>query len=404
MKVLVINSGSSSIKYQLFDMEDKTVLAVGLLEQIGEKTSRLKHEARQKNGEMESLVQKDPVADHVEGFDRIMGAFAATGAMKDSDVLYGIGHRVVHGGEAFHEPTLITDTVIDTIREQIPLAPLHNPPNLLGIEVTVKRRPEIPQVAVFDTAFHQTIPSHAYWYALPYDLANSLHIRRYGFHGTSHQYVSKAAARHLHRPLGELNLITCHLGNGASICAVRNGKSVDTSMGMTPLEGLIMGTRAGDVDPAVVFYLNRKTGRSIDDIDTLFNKESGMKGICGVNDMREIEELASACNERARLALDMYCYRLKKYIGAYAAVLGRVDALIFTAGIGENSDLVRERACSGLSSLGIFLDEQKNKEHVPLLFEIQTENSPVKILVIPTNEELEIAEQTVSCIQKIEIS
>jgi len=400
MKVLVINSGSSSIKYQLFDIEDKCVLAIGLLEQIGEKTSRLKHETRQKEGEMETLIQEAPVADHVEGFDRIMDTFAATGALKDSDVLYGIGHRVVHGGEAFHEPTLITDSVIDIIRDQIPLAPLHNPPNLLGIEVTVKRRPEIPQVAVFDTAFHQTIPPHAYRYALPYVLANSLQIRRFGFHGTSHQYVAKAAARHLRRPLEELNLITCHLGNGASMSAVRNGKSVDTSMGMTPLEGLIMGTRSGDIDPAVVFYLNRKTGKSIDDIDALLNKESGMKGICGVNDMREIEELATAGNEQARLALDMYCYRLKKYIGSYTAVLGRVDALVFTAGIGENSDIVRERACSGLSSLGIFLDKQKNKEHAPGLFEIQTENSPVKILVIPTNEELEIAEQTVSCIQR----
>ncbi|MGD9346026.1 MAG: acetate kinase [Candidatus Aminicenantes bacterium] len=400
MKVLVINSGSSSIKYQLFDMEDKAVLAVGLLEQIGEKASRLKHETRQKDGEMQTLVQKDPVADHIQGFDKIMDAFAATGALKDSDVLYGIGHRVVHGGEAFHEPTLITERVIETIREQIPLAPLHNPPNLLGIEVTVARRPEIPQVAVFDTAFHQTIPSHAYWYALPYDLANSLHIRRYGFHGTSHQYVSKAAARHLQRPLDELNLITCHLGNGASICAVRDGKSVDTSMGMTPLEGLIMGTRSGDIDPAVVFYLNRKTGRSVEDIDTLLNKESGMKGICGVNDMREIEELATAGDARARLALDMYCYRLKKYIGAYAAVLGRVDALVFTAGVGENSDLIRARACENLSSLGIILDEQKNKEKKSGLLEVQTENSPVRVLVIPTNEELEIAEQTVSCIQR----
>ncbi|MGD8539625.1 MAG: acetate kinase [Candidatus Aminicenantes bacterium] len=399
MKVLVINSGSSSIKYQLFDMEDKTVLAMGLLEQIGEKTSRLRHKTRQRNGEMEALVQNEPVADHVQGFDRIMDVFAATGALKDSDVLYGIGHRVVHGGEAFHEPTLITDTVIETIRKQISLAPLHNLPNLLGIEVTVERRPEIPQVAVFDTAFHQTIPPHAYWYALPYELADSLHIRRYGFHGTSHQYVSKAAARYLQRPLEELNLITCHLGNGASICAVRDGKSVDTSMGMTPLEGLIMGTRSGDVDPAVVFYLNRKTGKSIDDLDALLNKESGMKGICGVNDMREIEEFAAAGNERARLALDMYCYRLKKYIGTYAAILGQVDALIFTAGVGENSDLVRARACEDLSSLGIFLDERKNRDCPSGLAEIQAGNSPVKILVVPTNEELEIAEQTVTCIQ-----
>lgn len=400
MKVLVINSGSSSIKYQLFDMEGRTVLASGLMEQIGEKTSQLKHKTRQENGEMQTLIQNDPVADHVQGFDRIMEVFASTGALKDSDALYGIGHRVVHGGEAFHEPTLITAQVIETIREQIPLAPLHNPPNLLGIEVTVARRPEIPQVAVFDTAFHQTIPPHAYWYALPHELADSLDIRRYGFHGTSHQYVAKAAAQHLQQPLEELNLITCHLGNGASVCAVRDGKSVDTSMGMTPLEGLIMGTRSGDIDPAVIFYLSRKTGKSIDELDALLNKESGMKGVCGVNDMREIEELAAAGNERARLALDMYCYRLKKYIGMYAAVLGHVDALIFTAGVGENSDLVRARACANLSLLGIILDEQKNKKRASGLSEMQAKNSSVKILVIPTNEELEIAEQTVACIKK----
>jgi len=376
------------------------VLASGLMEQIGEKTSQLKHKTRQENGEMQTLIQNDPVADHVQGFDRIMEVFASTGALKDSDALYGIGHRVVHGGEAFHEPTLITAQVIETIREQIPLAPLHNPPNLLGIEVTVARRPEIPQVAVFDTAFHQTIPPHAYWYALPHELADSLDIRRYGFHGTSHQYVAKAAAQHLQQPLEELNLITCHLGNGASVCAVRDGKSVDTSMGMTPLEGLIMGTRSGDIDPAVIFYLSRKTGKSIDELDALLNKESGMKGVCGVNDMREIEELAAAGNERARLALDMYCYRLKKYIGMYAAVLGHVDALIFTAGVGENSDLVRARACANLSLLGIILDEQKNKKRASGLSEMQAKNSSVKILVIPTNEELEIAEQTVACIKK----
>jgi len=381
-------------------MEGRKVLASGLMEQIGEKSSQLKHNTRQENGEMLALVKSDPVADHVQGFDRIMEAFTSTGALKDSDVLYGIGHRVVHGGEVFHKPTLITAQVIETIREQIPLAPLHNPANLLGIEVTFARRPDIPQVAVFDTAFHQTIPPHAYWYALPYELADSLHIRRYGFHGTSHQYVAKTAAQHLQQPLEVLNLITCHLGNGASVCAVRDGKSVDTSMGMTPLEGLIMGTRSGDIDPAVIFYLSRKTGKFIDELDVLLNKESGMKGVCGVNDMREVEDLAAAGNEKARLALDMYCYRLKKYIGMYAAVLGHVDALVFTAGVGENSELVRARACADLSSLGFILDEQRNNNRTSDLYEIQAENSLSKILVIPTNEELEIAEQTVSCIQR----
>jgi acetate kinase len=399
MKVLVINSGSSSIKYQLFDILDRTVLASGLLEQIGERTSHLKHKTRQKHGDMETLTQNLRISNHIQGFDRIMEVFASTGALEDFSELYGIGHRVVHGGKVFHKPTLVTAEVIETIREQIPLAPLHNPANLMGIEVTFARCPDIPQVAVFDTAFHQTIPPRAHWYALPYELADSLHIRRYGFHGTSHQYVAKAAAKYLERPLDEVNLITCHLGNGASICAIRNGQSIDTSMGMTPLEGLIMGTRSGDIDPAVIFYISRKTGKSLDELDELLNKKSGMKGICGVNDMREIEGLAADGDERARLALDMYCYRLKKYIGTYTAVLGYVDALVFTAGVGENSDYVRARACEDLSLLGIVVDEQKNKQRISGLFEVQAENSSIKILVIPTNEELEIAEQTIFCIQ-----
>ena len=348
---------------------------------------------------MEKLEQAAPVADHAEGFDRIFETFKSTGALKDSDKLYGIGHRVVHGGEAFHKPTLITNEVIETIREQVPLAPLHNPANLLGIEAVFARRPDIPQVAIFDTAFHQTIPAYAFQYALPVDLARTYQIRRYGFHGTSHLYVAKTAARYLGRPLEKLNLITCHLGNGASICAIRNGQSVDTSMGMTPLEGLIMGTRSGDIDPGIVFYLGRKTGKSLDELDALLNKESGMKGLCGINDMREIEDRADAGEKQASLALDMYCYRIKKYIGMYTAVLGRLDGLIFTAGVGENSDLVRADACSELSVLGILLDPDKNRAKHDGVAEIQSENSRVKILIVPTNEELEIAEQTVACLK-----
>ena len=268
----------------------------------------------------------------------------------------------------------------------------------MGIEAVFARRPDIPQVAIFDTAFHQTIPSYAFQYAIPLDLARAYQVRRYGFHGTSHLYVAKTAARYLNKPMDELNLITCHLGNGASICAIRNGQSVDTSMGMTPLEGLIMGTRSGDIDPGVVFYLGRKTGKSLDELDALLNKQSGMKGLCGINDMREIEDRAAAGDEQARLALEMYCYRIKKYIGMYTAVLGHVDAVIFTAGVGENSHLVREESCRDLSDLGVELDPEKNRAELDGVAEIQAERGRAKILVVPTNEELEIAEQTVACL------
>ena len=398
MNTLVINSGSSSIKYQLFDMSDRTVLAAGLLEQIGESTSRLTHRARRDDGDVDELVQVEPVADHEEGFDEILKAFADTGLLKEGGDLYGIGHRVVHGGEAFQEPTRITDEVIETIREQIPLAPLHNPANLTGIEVTFSRMPETPQVAVFDTAFHQTIPPCAHQYALPRELAATHSVRRFGFHGTSHQFVTRAAAEFMRKPLSDANLITCHLGNGASVCAVRGGRSIDTSMGMTPLEGLIMGTRSGDIDPGVVFYLGRKARMSLDQLDALLNQRSGMKGLCGVNDMREIEDMARAGDQPARLALDMYGYRLKKYIGMYSAALGRVDALVFTAGIGERSPLVRALACADLDNLGIRLDPGKNEGEAGGIREIEAEGSPVKVLVVPTNEELEIAQQTIACI------
>jgi len=398
MNILVINSGSSSIKYQLFDMTDCTVLAVGLLEQIGESTSRLTHRARRDDGNIDELEQIEPVADHEEGFDEILKAFADTGLLKEGDELYGIGHRVVHGGEAFREPTQITDEVIEIIREQIPLAPLHNPANLTGIEVTFARMPDTPQVAVFDTAFHQTIPPYAHQYALPSELAATHSVRRFGFHGTSHRYVTRSAAEFLGKPLEEVNLITCHLGNGASVCAVRGGRSIDTSMGMTPLEGLIMGTRSGDIDPGVIFYLGRKARMSLDQLDVLLNKRSGMKGLCGVNDMREIEDMARDGDQRARLALDMYGYRLKKYIGMYSAALGRVDALVFTAGIGEKSPLVRALACADLDNLGIRLDAEKNEAKAKEIREIQTEKSAVKVLVVPTNEELEIAQQAFACI------
>ena len=399
MKILVINSGSSSIKYRLFDMTDKTVLASGLVEQIGEAQSRLIHQTRNPQGEMNEIVKTDAVADHRAGFQLIGVALRESGAVTDTGELAGIGHRVVHGGEDFKKPTLINKKVIDTIGRLSPLAPLHNPANLLGIEVAMQSAPDVPQVAVFDTAFHQSLPEHAYRYAIPQDLYETHHVRRYGFHGTSHSYVAKQAAKIMNRPLQSLNLITLHLGNGASAAAVRGGKSIDTSMGMTPLEGLIMGTRCGDIDPAIIFYLKRKTGLARGAIESVLNKDSGLKGICGVNDMREIEKLAREGDFRAQLAIEMVCYRIKKYIGAYFAVLGRLDALVFTAGIGEKSLLVRAGSCQGLTHLGIEVDPEKNNRKSKEGFEIQTDDSSVRVLVIPTNEEFEIAEQTVGCIQ-----
>jgi acetate kinase len=399
MKVLVINSGSSSIKYQLFNMTARRVLASGVLEQIGEVESRLSHQTRNHQGKMDEIVKTSAVADHKEGFQLIAKVLSESGVVQDTGELSGIGHRVVHGGEEFREPSLIDNKVIDTIRKLIPLAPLHNPANLLGIEVAMQSAPEVPQVAVFDTAFHQSIPAHAFRYAIPHNLYQKHHVRRYGFHGTSHHYVAKQAANLMGRPLKTVNLITLHLGNGASAAAVKAGKSVDTSMGMTPLEGLIMGTRSGDIDPAIIFYLGRQTGLGRAAVESILNKDSGLKGICGVNDMREIEELARTGDSRAGLAIEMYCYRIKKYIGAYAAVLGRLDALVFTAGIGENSALIRARSCRGLSHLGVKVDSGKNRRKSKEAFEIQTRDSTVKILVIPTNEELEIAEQTVACIK-----
>jgi acetate kinase len=399
MKVLVLNSGSSSIKYRLFDMAAKTVLASGVLEQIGETESRLTHHTRNAQGGTDAIEKTEAVSDHQAGFELIGTILGESGALRDTTELSGIGHRVVHGGEKFKEPTLINEEVIDTIRRLIPLAPLHNPANLLGIEVAMQSAPQVPQVAVFDTAFHQSIPEHAFRYAIPQGLYEAHQVRRYGFHGTSHHYVAKQAAKLITRPLNSLNLISLHLGNGSSATAVKAGKSIDTSMGMTPLEGLIMGTRCGDIDPAIIFYLGRQTGLGRDAVESILNKDSGLKGICGVNDMRQIEELARSGNSQAQLAIEMVCYRIKKYIGAYYTVLGRLDALVFTAGIGEKSSLIRAGACRGLSHLGIEIDPEKNNQTSKKAFEIQSRSSTARVLVIPTNEELEIAEQTVACIE-----
>jgi acetate kinase len=401
MKVLVINSGSSSIKYQLFDMRDKTVLARGLVEQIGEPEGCLSHQSRNARGDKAEIIRSQPVKNHRAGFQLIGDILNESGAVRGSSELFGIGHRVVHGGEAFREPVRIDEKVTTTIRELIPLAPLHNPANLMGIEVALQVAPGVPQVAVFDTAFHQTLAPRAYHYALPHDVYDKYNVRRYGFHGTSHGYVARQAALYLNRALTSLNLITLHLGNGASMTAIEKGRSIDTSMGMTPLEGLIMGTRSGDIDPAIIFYLGREAGFPPDEVESLLNKRSGLKGICGVNDMRKIIELAGAGNEPARLAIEMYCYRIKKYIGAYTAVLGSVDALVFTGGIGENAAAIRARSCEGLSRMDIEVDEHKNNLKTSGVREIQRNRNSVSILVIPTDEELEIAEQTVEKIQSM---
>lgn len=398
MKVLVLNAGSSSIKYQLFNMEEEKVLTSGLLEQIGEKSSRLKYKWSTNECDQEA-VQEGHVANHDEGLKLILETTMKLGVIHDLKELSGIGHRVVHGGEAFYKPTLIDDKVADVIREMIQLAPLHNPANLMGIEVSRKVCPGVPNVAVFDTAFHQTMPPHAYQYAIPYSFYKEQKVRRYGFHGTSHAFVAKQAAHYLGKPLSACNFITMHLGNGTSCAAIKDGKSVDTSMGMTPLEGLVMGTRCGDIDPAIPFYLARTLGKPFDEIENILNKQSGLKGIAGVNDMREVERSAASGNLNAQLALDMFCYRIRKYIGAYYAALGNLDAIIFTGGIGENSTVVRGKACTGLDNLGIVFDNAKNEAASRKLRTVSADSSKVKVLVVPTNEELEIAEQTVECIK-----
>ncbi len=396
MKILVINTGSSSIKYQLFDMEGKRAIVNGLAEKIGEDIGELTHKVIQADGQTQKHEFHDKIADHGKGLEKIVDllTIGEQAVIKDKTEISAVGHRVVHGGEAFQTPTIIDSKVIDAIKENIPLAPLHNPPNLMGIEVAMSIFPDAPQIAVFDTAFHQTIPAHAFLYALPYELYTKDRVRRYGFHGTSHAFVANRCAEYLKKPISELNVITIHLGNGASVTAVKNGQSVDTSMGMTPLEGLVMGTRSGDVDPALPFYLTSHLEMSINDIDSLMNKKCGMKGLCGSNDMREVLEKIESGDQQAKTALDVYCYRIKKYIGAYYAVLGRLDAVVFTAGIGENSPDIRELAIAGLDHMGLSIDKQQNRKRIDGINEINTNDSKVKILVVPTNEELKIARET----------
>lgn len=389
-RVLVLNSGSSSLKYQLLDMRDSGRLATGLVERIGERSSRLKHTP----GGGASREWTGPIADHDAALKAVAEELAKDGLGLDSPELAAIGHRVVHGGKTFTEPTVIDEAVLAEIERLIPVAPLHNPANLTGIRTARALRPDLPQVAVFDTAFHTTMPESAARYAIDVETADAHRIRRYGFHGTSHAYVSRATAELLGRSPDEVNVIVLHLGNGASASAVRGGRCVDTSMGLTPLEGLVMGTRSGDMDPAVIFHLMRVGGMSTDEIDTLLNKKSGLIGLCGDNDMREIRRRIDEGDEQAKLAFDIYIHRLKKYIGAYYAVLGRVDAIAFTAGVGENAAPVREAAVAGLEELGLLLDPELNAVRADEPRLISRANSRVTIAVVPTDEELEIATQT----------
>jgi acetate kinase len=376
-RVLVLNSGSSSVKYQLIDMADGTRLASGLVERIGE----------------------GAIPDHAAALSSVADSLAADGFGLDSPELAAVGHRVVHGGVRFTAPTLITDEVVDAVRELIPLAPLHNPANITGIEVARKLRPDLPQVAVFDTAFHATMPESAARYAIDTATADRWSIRRYGFHGTSHQYVSRRVARLLERSPESVNSIVLHLGNGASASAVADGVCVDTSMGLTPLEGLVMGTRSGDLDPAILLHLHRVAGLSVDEIDTLLNRSSGLVGLCGDNDMREIDRRIAEGDPQARLAFDIYVHRLRKYVGGYYAVLGRVDVIAFTAGVGENAAAVRAAAMAGLEGLGVELDPVLNavRSGEPRL--VSREGSRVAVAVVPTDEELEIAQQTFALVR-----
>ncbi|MFD7918801.1 acetate kinase [Streptomyces sp. NPDC059740] len=391
-RVLVLNSGSSSLKYQLLDMADRSRLAVGLVERIGDEQARLVHTPLAAGGEKRERIE--PIGDHDAALKAVATELSEDGLGLDSPELAAIGHRVVHGGKRFTRPTVVDEEVMAEIERLIPVAPLHNPANITGIRTAQRLRPDLPQVAVFDTAFHQTMPEAASRYALDTELADAHRIRRYGFHGTSHAYVSRETAKLLGKAPEEVNVIVLHLGNGASASAVAGGRCVDTSMGLTPLEGLVMGTRSGDLDPAVIFHLARNAEMDLPEIDALLNKRSGLLGLCGDNDMREIRRRVEAGDEKARLAFDIYIHRLKKYIGAYTAVLGRVDAVAFTAGVGENAAPVRAAAVAGLEELGLAVDASLNEARADGARLISPEYARVAVAVVPTDEELEIAGQT----------
>ncbi len=398
MNVLVINAGSSSFKYQLINMADRSVLCSGLVERIGETMGKMAHKIAPDTDKEEKIVFDQPFPTHVEGMRLVVDTIcdAAKGVIKDKSEIKAIGHRVVMGGESIKESVLVTEEIKQLIRDNFALSPLHNPANLAGIEVAEQLFPGVPNVGVFDTEFHQTMPEEAFIYPLPYALYEEKRIRRYGYHGTSHRYVTEQAAKFLGKDVNEVNLITCHLGNGCSVTAVKNGKSIDTSMGTTPLEGVMMGTRCGDIDPALVPYIMDVCNMDAKAVDTMMNKQSGLKGICNLNDMRDIHAACEKGDEKSILALKMFTYRIKKYIGSYYAALGRVDGIVFTAGIGENDDIARAHICADMAHMGISIDLEKNSVRSGDARNIGTGAIPV--MVIPTNEELAIAEVTVKIV------
>jgi len=398
MLILVINTGSSSLKYQLIDMKNENVLAKGLCDRIGIDNSFIKHT---KTGCNPVVIEKD-LANHKAAIKEVLDVLMdkEVGVINDVSEITAVGHRTVHGGEKFKGSVLINDDVIQAIRDCIDLAPLHNPPNIVGIEACRNIMPNTPMVAVFDTAFHQTMPDYAYLYAIPYEYYEKYAIRKYGFHGTSHKYVSQRAAAMLGRPIEELKIITCHLGNGASICAVDKGKSVDTSMGLTPLQGLAMGTRSGSIDPGIVKFIMEKENKTIQEVDNILNKKSGMLGLSGISsDFRDLHAAAEQGDKRAQTAIKVFCYIVKKYIGEYFAVLNGVDAIVFTAGVGENDSVTRRMILENMDNLGIKIDLEKNEQKGKEI-DISAPDAKVRTLVIPTNEELVIARETAEIVSK----
>lgn len=390
MKVLVLNCGSSSVKYQFIDTDKHFTLAKGSIERIGMSSAVLNHSRY--DGDSIKIVGE--ILDHTIAIEYVLGAMLSRnhGVIESKEGIDAIGHRVVHGGEAFYKSVLITDEILDVLQDNVDLAPLHNPPNIKGIQAVARLLPDKPQCAVFDTSFHMQMKPHAFLYGIPYELYKKYKIRRYGFHGTSHFYVSRKAAELIGKPVEELKIITAHLGNGCSMAAVDKGKSIDTSMGFTPLEGLMMGTRGGDLDPLVILYIMGKEGMTLNEASILLNKHSGLIGVSGVSsDMREIISAIDAGNNRAKWAFEMFCYRVKKYLGAYTAAMGGLDAFVLTGGIGENAKLIRKEICNNLEFFGIELDEERNENNEVL---ISKDNSKVKIFTIPTNEELVIALDT----------
>jgi acetate kinase len=396
LKVLVINCGSSSLKYQLFNMEDKSVMTKGLVERIGLDVGMLKHQPINKD----KVEISEKIPNHKVAVKMMLNALLDEkhGVIKDASEIAAVGHRVVHGAEKFSGSVVITDEVMDVLKECVSIAPLHNPPNIIGIEAARELLPNVPMVGVFDTAFHQTMPKHAYMYGVPYELYEKYAVRRYGFHGTSHKFVSAEAAKMLDKPIEQLKIVTLHLGNGSSITAVKHGKSVENSMGFTPLEGIVMGTRSGNIDPAIVPFIMEKEGIPADKMNDYLNKKCGVYGISGVSsDFRDLEDASNNGNSRAQLALDIFAYQAKKFIGAYAAAMNGLDAIVFTGGIGENSVTMRQMICNDMEYFGLKIDEQKNNVRGKQA-NISTEDSKTKVLVIPTNEELMIALDTVSLI------